>query len=97
MSNENKSIHEFDFSLICEYFSSVERQGPGSAETTIKALSFVEGLTDKSLIAIWVVAQVAKRLRWRNILRGKLQALICFLILSTNSIVMPSTLTFRIE
>ena len=34
-----------------EYFSSVERQGPGSAETTIKALSFVEGLTDKSLIA----------------------------------------------
>ena len=24
MSNENKSIHEFDFSLICEYFSSVE-------------------------------------------------------------------------
>ena len=22
MSNENKSIHEFDFSLICEYFSS---------------------------------------------------------------------------
>ena len=51
MSNENKSIHEFDFSLICEYFSSVERQGPGSAETTIKALSFVEGLTDKSLIA----------------------------------------------
>ena len=26
MSNENKSIHEFDFSLICEYFSSVERQ-----------------------------------------------------------------------
>ena len=54
MSNENKSIHEFDFSLICEYFSSVERQGPGSAETTIKALSFVEGLTDKSLIAeLW--------------------------------------------
>ena len=51
MNNENKSIHEFDFSLICEYFSSVERQGPGSAETTIKALSFVEGLTDKSLIA----------------------------------------------
>ena len=51
MSNENKSIHEFDFSLICEYFSSVERQGPGSAETTIKALSFVEGLMDKSLIA----------------------------------------------
>ena len=26
MSNENKSIHEFDFNLICEYFASVERQ-----------------------------------------------------------------------
>ena len=83
MSNENKSIHEFDFSLICEYFSSVERQGPGSAETTIKALSFVEGLTDKSLIA--------------DLGCGTLQALICFLILSTNSIVMPSILTFRTE
>ncbi|NMD03361.1 MAG: SAM-dependent methyltransferase, partial [Bacteroidales bacterium] len=27
MSNENKSIHEFDFNLICEYFSAMERQG----------------------------------------------------------------------
>jgi len=51
MSNENKSIHEFDFSLICEYFSSVERQGPGSPEVTVKALSFIDNLTDKSLIA----------------------------------------------
>jgi SAM-dependent methyltransferase len=51
MSNENKSIHEFDFSLICEYFSSLERQGPGSPEVTIKALSFIENLTEKSLIA----------------------------------------------
>ena len=51
MSNENKSIHEFDFSLICEYFSSLERQGPGSPEVTLKALSFIEKLTDKSRIA----------------------------------------------
>ena len=51
MSNENKSIHEFDFSLICEYFSSIERQGPGSPEVTIKALSFIEGLSDESRIA----------------------------------------------
>jgi SAM-dependent methyltransferase len=51
MSNENKSIHEFDFNLICEYFSSLERQGPGSPEVTIKALSFIDNLTDKSLIA----------------------------------------------
>lgn len=51
MSNENKSIHEFDFNLICEYFSSIERQGPGSPEVTIKALSFIDNLTNESCIA----------------------------------------------
>ena len=51
MDNEIKSIHEFDFTLICEYFSSVERQGPGSPEVTIKALSFIDNLTNKSHIA----------------------------------------------
>jgi ubiquinone/menaquinone biosynthesis C-methylase UbiE len=51
MSNENTSIHEFDFNLICEYFSLIERQGPGSPEVTIKALSFIEGLTAESRIA----------------------------------------------
>ena len=51
MSNENKTIHEFDFSLICEYFSNVERQGPGSPEVTIKALGFIENLTPQSRIA----------------------------------------------
>ena len=51
MSNENKSIHEFDFNIICEYFSGVERQGPGSPEVTIKALSFIDHLTNESRIA----------------------------------------------
>ena len=51
MSNENKSIHEFDFSLICEYFSAIERQGPGSPEVTMKALSFIANLTSESRIA----------------------------------------------
>lgn len=51
MNNENKTISDFDFSLICEYFSSMERQGPGSPEITLKALSFIDNLTDKSLIA----------------------------------------------
>jgi len=50
MDNEIKSIHDFDFNLICEYFSSVERQGPGSPEVTLKALGFIENLTDKSNI-----------------------------------------------
>ena len=51
MSNENKTIHDFDFNLICEYFSTLERQGPGSPEVTIKALSFIDNLTDDSQIA----------------------------------------------
>jgi ubiquinone/menaquinone biosynthesis C-methylase UbiE len=51
MSDKNKSIHEFDFSLICEYFSSLERQGPGSPEVTVKALSFIGNLTSRSRIA----------------------------------------------
>lgn len=51
MSNDNKSIHEFDFNLICEYFSSIERQGPGSPEVTLKALSFIDNLTENSRIA----------------------------------------------
>lgn len=51
MSKENKSIHEFDFNLICEYFSGLERQGPGSDENTLKALSFVPLLSQDAQIA----------------------------------------------
>lgn len=51
MSNENKTIHEFDINLICEYFLNTERQGPGSPEVTLKALSFIDNLADRSLIA----------------------------------------------
>lgn len=51
MENETKSIHEFDFSLICEYFSGLKRQGPGSPEATIKALNFIDNLNDLSHIA----------------------------------------------
>ena len=51
MNDENKSIYDFDFELIREYFSSLERQGPGSPEVTIKALSFVDNLTNASKIA----------------------------------------------
>ena len=51
MSNEVKSIHEFDLNLICEYFLAFERQGPGSREVTLKALSFVGDLNKESHIA----------------------------------------------
>lgn len=51
MSTDNSSIHDFDFNLICEYFSHFERQGPGSPEITLKALSFIDNLGDNSRIA----------------------------------------------
>jgi len=38
MNDENKSIHEFNLELIHEYFSNLERQGPGSPEVTAKAM-----------------------------------------------------------
>ncbi|MGD9931992.1 MAG: class I SAM-dependent methyltransferase [Mangrovibacterium sp.] len=51
MDDETKSIHEFDFQIICEYFAQLERQGPGSPEVTLKALSFIDQLTAESRIA----------------------------------------------
>ena len=51
MTDESKSIHDLDLKLICEFFSNLERQGPGSPEVTLKALSFIDNLNDKSLIA----------------------------------------------
>ena len=51
-NDENvSSIHEFDFSLICEYFSSISRQGPGSDESTQRALSMIHDLGAGSVIA----------------------------------------------
>ncbi len=49
--NNDISINDFDFNLICEYFSNVERQGPGSKEATIKALDFLDGVDAHSKIA----------------------------------------------
>jgi SAM-dependent methyltransferase len=51
VSDAIKNIHEFDFELICEYFSTMERQGPGSPDVTVKALGFIDHLTDASRIA----------------------------------------------
>ena len=51
MSDKNKSINEFNLKLIYEYYSTIERQGPGSPEVTIKALSFIDNLTNESKIA----------------------------------------------
>jgi ubiquinone/menaquinone biosynthesis C-methylase UbiE len=51
MSNEKQTIHDFDIKIIYEYFSNTERQGPGNTKETLKALSFIDGLTEKSKIA----------------------------------------------
>jgi SAM-dependent methyltransferase len=51
MNNEKQTILEFDLNIIYEYFSETERQGPGSPEETLKALGFIDGLTEKSKIA----------------------------------------------
>lgn len=51
MSNEKQTIHEFDIKLIYEYFASTQRQGPGNPEETLRALNFIDGLTEKSRIA----------------------------------------------
>ena len=64
MSNNNTSIHDFDFSFICNYFKLLKRQGPGSPEATRKAVSFINELTDGAKIAPdqWTIS----RFRTRN-------------------------------
>ena len=39
MNNDNNTILGFDVNLICDFFLNTERQGPGSPEVTLKALS----------------------------------------------------------
>ncbi len=51
MSSEKQTVHEFDLNIIYDYFSNTERQGPGSPEITLRALSFIDGLNEKSKIA----------------------------------------------
>src|SRR4030042_2723662 len=51
MTDKNKSIHDFDLNLICELHAGMERQGPGSPEMTIKALSFLDNLNKISRVA----------------------------------------------
>ena len=50
-NTEEKNIHEFDFSLICDYFSSLKRQGPGSDEATLRALKMIPTIGEDSTIA----------------------------------------------
>ena len=51
MENEETLIHDFDSNLICDYFGRLERQGPGSPESTIRALSFIDNVSNELKIA----------------------------------------------
>lgn len=51
MSNEQSTNLDFQMKLLCELHENLERQGPGSAEMTVKALSFLEGLNENARVA----------------------------------------------
>ncbi len=51
MENDEALIHDFDPKLICDYFGRLERQGPGSVESTVRALSFIDNFSDELEIA----------------------------------------------
>lgn len=44
-------VENFDLDMICNFFRVLDRQGPGSEEATLKALSFIEHLPVKPKIA----------------------------------------------
>ena len=50
-NEEVKNIHQFDFSLICEYFSLTDRLGPGGREETLRAWPFLRDLPDLPRVA----------------------------------------------
>ena len=74
MNNDNNTILGFDVNLICDFFLNTERQGPGSPEVTLKALSFIDNLTDKSLIADLGCGTGGQTMILHNMRRGRLQA-----------------------
>ena len=51
MNNEDNTNYGLDVNLICEFFKGMDRQGPGSPDMTVKALSFIEGLDERSRMA----------------------------------------------
>lgn len=61
-NNDNvKSIHDFDFNIICEYFSCLDRQGPGSDMMTRKALNAVPALVRDVSWLTWAAVRAVRR------------------------------------
>jgi SAM-dependent methyltransferase len=59
MAEKNESIYAFDYSMICNYFSLLNRQGPGSPAATLRALEFIEGPDGQPLTVSGVPVQLA--------------------------------------
>lgn len=93
MNNDNNhnTIQEFDVNLICDFFLNTNRQGPGSPEATLKALSFINNLTVQSLSPISVVGQEVRQWYWHNIHREVLQDSTSFRNLLNASTGMPKS------
>lgn len=51
MKKKRKSNEETCFDLVCRFFLAVERQGPGSDDTTLRALQSMDCLSDEPYIA----------------------------------------------
>lgn len=71
MSNENKTIHDFELKLICDFFSNMERQGPGSPDVTLKALSFIDNLTENPLSPTSAVELEDRQWYWPDTFPGR--------------------------
>lgn len=78
MNNDNKTIHDFDFNLICEFFSTMERQGSGSPDVTLKALSFIDNLNEESQIADLGCGTGGQTMTLADHVKGKITALDLF-------------------
>jgi ubiquinone/menaquinone biosynthesis C-methylase UbiE len=44
MEDTFQAISDFDLNMICEFFKDLDRQGPGSEQDTLRALSFLSDL-----------------------------------------------------
>ena len=93
MNNDNNhnTIQEFDVNLICDFFLNTNRQGPGSPEATLKALSFINNLTVQSLIADLGCGTGGQTWYWHNIHREVLQDSTSFRNLLNASTGMPKS------
>ena len=84
MNNNNNTIYGFDVNLICDFFLNTKRQGPGSPDVTLKALSFIDNLSDTAQIA-----DIGCGTGGHKMYQELLQDLISFQGLLTSLILMP--------